>query len=883
MAVAFGVYCWRRHTELEREVAERKKAQEALRQNELHLRTLVDNVPVVLFALDGDGVITASEGQGLKAFGREQNELVGQSIFDLYRDKPKLLELARRALVGEEIDTAIELAGVTLGMKSFSPRDETGKVSGVVGVGIDVTERRQAVGALQESEQRFRTLFEQFGDALLLHDEAGRMVDCNAEACRSLGYSREELLSLSVKDFAANLASGEEQLSESGMLWQHTTSYELDAVVAGFYLAEYRRKDGTTFPVEVRVIRVDYGGKRMMLASARDITRLKRAAEALRESEERYRRLVELSPETIAVHAGGELVYVNAAGARLLGVARAEELIGKPVLDLVHPDYVEFVKARIRSTREEGTTTNLAEIQMVRLDGEVIDVEIRGIPIVFEGLPAAQVVIRDITERKRIEEELRDSEERLRTIIGNVPVVLFAVDREGVFKLSEGKGLEGLGLESGEIVGRSIFEVFRDKPQILENTQRALSGEEFSAIVDLAGSTFETRYSQLRDAGGEVAGVIGVAADVTERERAMERLEESEERYRASIEQTIDSVYLGNVDTKCLIESNTAFQKMLGYTAEELRGMRIYGFIAHEEEDIDAVYQSVLEAGQRFIGERRYRRKDGTLIEVEVSATVISYDGERVMFTVARNITERKEFEEKLLETNRRLEELALLKGDFTTMVAHELYSPLVTARGYLDMLATGELEPAEQRHALDGMRSELNVLGALIADARVAATIEREDFAIQPSKVPVSALLDDAVAFAGMLPGERRLFVKAEAREQEVWADRYRVGQVLRNLLSNAANYSPDGAPIELRTMVDGDHVCVEVADRGPGIHPDDVARIFEKFGRGRDTSGQKVAGVGVGLYLSRRIMKAHGGDLRMDSTPGAGSVFGFKLEIIR
>jgi two-component system, sensor histidine kinase and response regulator len=270
-------------------------------------------------------------------------------------------------------------------VRSFSLRDDTGKVSGVVGVAIDITERRQAVEALQESEQRFRALFEQFGDALLLHDEAGRLVDCNAEACRSSGYSREELLSLSVKDSAAELASGEEQLSESGMLWRHTTPHELDAVVAGFHLTEHRRKDGTTFPVEVRVIHVDYGGKRMILSSARDTTGLKRAAEALRESEERYRQLVELSPETIAVHSEGKLAYVNAAGVRVLGAARTEELIGKPVLDLIHPDYVEFVKARMQSTREEGTTTNLAEMQVVRLDGEVIDVETRETPHRLRG------------------------------------------------------------------------------------------------------------------------------------------------------------------------------------------------------------------------------------------------------------------------------------------------------------------------------------------------------------------------------------------------------------------------------------------------------------------------------------------------------------------
>jgi signal transduction histidine kinase len=105
----------------------------------------------------------------------------------------------------------------------------------------------------------------------------------------------------------------------------------------------------------------------------------------------------------------------------------------------------------------------------------------------------------------------------------------------------------------------------------------------------------------------------------------------------------------------------------------------------------------------------------------------------------------------------------------------------------------------------------------------------------------------------------------------------------VLRNLLSNAAKYSPAGALIELRARrSEEDRVRIEVADHGQGVHPDDVVRIFEKFGRGRDQSGQKVAGVGLGLYLSRRILQAHGSELTLDSTPGAGCVFGFELEAV-
>jgi signal transduction histidine kinase len=113
------------------------------------------------------------------------------------------------------------------------------------------------------------------------------------------------------------------------------------------------------------------------------------------------------------------------------------------------------------------------------------------------------------------------------------------------------------------------------------------------------------------------------------------------------------------------------------------------------------------------------------------------------------------------------------------------------------------------------------------------------------------------------------------------VVADPYRIGQVLRNLLANAAKYSPEGVPIELRTAPGAapGHVRIEVADRGAGIHPEDAARIFEKFGRGRDGDGKKVAGTGLGLYLSRRILQSHGSELTLDPEPGGGSVFGFEL----
>ncbi len=165
----------------------------------------------------------------------------------------------------------------------------------------------------------------------------------------------------------------------------------------------------------------------------------------------------------------------------------------------------------------------------------------------------------------------------------------------------------------------------------------------------------------------------------------------------------------------------------------------------------------------------------------------------------------------------------------------------------------------------------------------RTAAAVERDDFEVEPEPLPLKAVLTDAKAFADSLPGDHPVRVVSNGAfeaQTRVLADPKRVGQVLRNLLSNAAKYSPEGEPIELRARSDGPgRVRIEVADHGSGIHPGDLPFIFEKFGRGRDAQGKQVPGAGLGLYLSRRIVRAHGGELTVETRPGEGSVFGFDL----
>ena len=233
-------------------------------------------------------------------------------------------------------------------------------------------------------------------------------------------------------------------------------------------------------------------------------------------------------------------------------------------------------------------------------------------------------------------------------------------------------------------------------------------------------------------------------------------------------------------------------------------------------------------------------------------------------------------------ERVRRLEELATLKADFTAMVAHELGHPLSAIRRQAELLAYDGLDDGMRTAALDTIITETDALDTLVTDVQASATVERDDFGAELRQVPVGALVKDVLMIADAYDPDRQLdvvFAGVEAHER-VLADRVRVGQVLRNLLCNAAKYSSRAAPIALRVVAGGhDRVRLEVSDHGPGIAPDDLIWIFDKFERGSNGKESDTSGTGVGLYLSRRIVRAHGSDLTVTSSPGAGSVFTFEL----
>ena len=359
-----------------------------------------------------------------------------------------------------------------------------------------------------------------------------------------------------------------------------------------------------------------------------------------------------------------------------------------------------------------------------------------------------------------------------------------------------------------------------------------------------------------------------------------------------------DAVVVGEAGSGAIALWNPAAEALFGYSAGEAVGMPLEALVP---EGLRGAHRAGLaryaagESGRLIEADRPVEvpalRKGGEEIAVELTLNPLhgaQLPG-RFVLAVIRDATERRRLERERAgvlaaaqEHARRLEELACLKADFTAMIAHELGTPVAAIRGLASLIAGGQVNPAEAGPLATAIEAEARFLASLVADVRAASTVERDDFTVRPRPVAVASLLADAAAWRRPRAGDHPLTTEAQTAAV-VLADPDRIGQVLRNLVGNAAKHTPPGTPVAVRALPEGDRVRIEVADQGPGIHPDDVARIFAKFGRGRDATGGAVPGVGLGLYLSRRIVRAHGSDLTATRGSAGGAVFEFSLEVAR
>lgn len=355
-----------------------------------------------------------------------------------------------------------------------------------------------------------------------------------------------------------------------------------------------------------------------------------------------------------------------------------------------------------------------------------------------------------------------------------------------------------------------------------------------------------------------------------------------------------DAVIVGGGEGNRILHWNPAAEALFGYTAAEAVGQPFDMLVPEEAmtqvnelirslaTDADTESErSTLTAATEIPA----IHKSGRNLFVEVNVSLVDLNGTPVGFATVRDCTDRLQLQKDLAtllagaqETARRAEELARIKADLSSLIVHELGSPLGAMNAILDLLDRDTLTPEQRRKLRASMRGELGMLQRLVEDIRAAVSIERGELSVHLEPTDLPTLLETtATSCLSLL--ERHDFRLEPVPDVRVTADAERISQMLRNLLSNAAKYTPAGTRVRLRaTQLDG-CVRIEVEDAGPGIAADDLEHIFSKFGRGRDATGRRIPGTGLGLFLSRQFARQHGSDLGVMSEPGTRTIFSFEL----
>lgn len=651
---------------------------------------------------------------------------------------------------------------------------------------------------------------------------------------------------------------------------------------------ELLKPDGSHYFVILSSTLTEFEGREAHLTYLYDITEIKQAEQALRESEARMKAIIDTVPAMINLKdRDGHYVMTNRYHSDFFGL-EADSLVGKTssTIDKKHGKRVERLNRQVMETGEALTPY---DNQLVDGDGQLRDLmsakdPLRDLSGEVIGVVSTSI---DITERKRAERALQESEARIKTILDTVPAMINVQNRDGRYEMSNRFHSEFFGHEPDALIGKSPEILGEEHAQQVKDINRSVmeNGEIYPPydyqMPDAKGRLRDllTTKVPLKDLSGKIIGVISTAIDITERKHADEALRQGELRTRTIVNNVIDGII--TINERGIIQSvNTATTKIFGYSEENLLGQNV-SFLAAEpyRSAHDRYLANYLTTNEpKIIGSVREvegMRSNGQRFPMELAVTEVELGDERIFIGIVRDITQRKEMER--------------MKSEFISTVSHELRTPLTSIRGSLGLITGGAIGDVPE-NALDLINlAEKNTgrLILLVNDILDMEKIESGSLEFNFEPLDLSELVKNQLdANRGYADEFEVKFVLADDQPgMMVSGDEERLNQVLANLLSNAAKFSPKGKKVEVAVSPYEENLRVSVTDQGPGIPKEFQDNVFGRFTQADSSDTRQTGGTGLGLNISKSIIDKHGGEIGFKTkTKGkTGTTFFFELPILQ
>lgn len=415
-------------------------------------------------------------------------------------------------------------------------------------------QRTQAASDLADREARLRAILDTAVEGIITIDERGTIESLNAAAEKIFGYPARELTG---KNVSVLMPSPHHEAHDS-YLANYRRTGQAKIIGIGREVSG-RRKDGTIFPMDLSVNEVKLAGRRIFTGFVRDITERKQAEAAALESETRYRSLVVMSPDALFINRKDRVVFINSAGLRLFGAKTLDQILGRKVLDLFHPDYHHLIRARL-DVMKTGSSVPLIEEKIVRLDGTTVDVEVAAAPFQDSQGTAVQVVLRDITQRKATEKALL----HYAALVESSDDAIIGKTLDGRIS-SWNRGAEAIfGYQREEVIGKHISLLIppdraREEPAILDKIRAGQAVDHYETIRQCKDGRLidiSVTVSPIRDAEGNIVGASKVARDITERKRLEKELLEISDREQRRIGYDLHDglcQHLAGIELKCQV------------------------------------------------------------------------------------------------------------------------------------------------------------------------------------------------------------------------------------------------------------------------------------------------------------------------------------------